>query len=336
MIMKFGARRRLCLSGAAVAAFASPAFAHHMGPSGGAGGGFAVFGPETLEQGHSALWLRLVDSWPEQRSDARLQSLSNRGIDAHNTRYDLNASAGVAYGLTDRLTLSVQLPYVRHDSIRAAEPGGDVEGLGSVAGFGDATVLAQYRLTRGEEGGLALIGGLKMPTGSTHERDSYGERFETEHQPGTGSWDAIFGASAGTEIGAATLTASAIYQLAGKGAQETRLGDRLQGGIAIGHHFGPAEHHHHDHDADEPHEHHHKSWDAFVEVAGQWEGRQTIAGEREESSGGSWVYAAPGVRFNSASGWSAAAAVALPLWQHIRPSHPENRFRLMLSLAKAL
>jgi hypothetical protein len=335
MIVNFGAQlRRLSFAGAAVASLASPAFAHHVGPSGGAGGGFAVFAPETLHRGHGAAWVRLVDSWPQQRSESDLASLANRGIDAHNTRYDLNAFAGVAYGVSDRVTVSAQIPYVRHDSIRVAEPGGDIEQLGSAAGMGDVTLLAQYRLTPGEEGGVALIGGLKLPTGSTRNRDAFGQRFETEHQPGTGSWDPMFGASAATQIGPVVLAASALYQLAGNGAQDTRLGDRLQGGISVGHHFGPTEHHHQD-EAEEVHEHHHRSWDVFVEFGGEWEGRQTVAGEIEESSGGSWVYAAPGVRFNSASGWSTTAALALPLWQHIRASHPDNGVRLLVSLGKS-
>jgi hypothetical protein len=41
------------------------------------------------------------------------------------------------------------------------------------------------------------------------------------------------------------------------------------------------------------------------------------------------------VRYNAASGWSAAAAIALPVWQDIRASHPDNRFRLMVSLGRA-
>ena len=55
--------------------------------------------------------------------------------------------------------------------------------------------------------------------------------------------------------------------------------------------------------------------------------------EVERASGGTWVYVAPGVRFNASSRWSASAAVALPVWQHIRASHPDNRYRLVLSVA---
>jgi hypothetical protein len=325
-----------------LAAIASPALADHLGPSGaGSGSGLEVIAPDTLDAGHGGVGFRLLYTRPGHRSDAELEALAAQDIDAHNTDYNLNASAGIAYGVTHHLTVSAEVPYVRRDSLREGIAGG-VEQLGSVAGIGDMSLLAKYRLT-GEEGvRFAVIGGLKLPTGSTHRRDLAGERLETEHQPGTGSWDPIVGASAATKLGTVQLTASALYQFSGMGAQHTRLGDRLQGGVSLSHHFGAAEAEHH-HDEAEGHDHHHhdetaaarhNSWDAFVELGGEWEGRQQIAGTVEEASGGAWVYAAPGIRFTSAAGWSAGAAVALPIWQDIRISHPDNRYRLMLSLGK--
>lgn len=328
------AERRFLLAVAAVA-LASAASAHHMGPSGvGAAGGMTVFGPATLDEGHGSAWLRFLYTRPDQRGDGELVSLGNEGVDAHNTRYDVNGSAGIAYGITHQLTVSVELPYVRHDSIRVAESG-SVEQLGSVAGFGDIDLLAKYRLTPGESGGLAIIGGIKLPTGSTHERDRSGNRFETEHQPGTGSWDPILGASAGIKVGAVDLAASAIYQHAGEGAQQTRLGDRLQGGVVVSHHFGPFEAEHHDHTV-AGHAHRQKgSWNSFLELGGEWEGRQRVAGSVEANSGGKWAWIAPGVTFNAASGWSASAAFAVPVWQRIRPSHPRNGYRFMVSLGQS-
>jgi hypothetical protein len=93
--------------------------------------------------------------------------------------------------------------------------------------------------------------------------------------------------------------------------------------------------HHHGDELDEHPEAGHSSWDAFVELAGEWEGRQKIGGETEAESGGKWAWVAPGLRYNAASGWSASAALAIPVWQRIRESHPQNRFRLMLSLRRA-
>jgi hypothetical protein len=338
-------------AGAALAALASPALADHMGPGSAGSGGVAVFAPDTLDEGHWGLGLRFAYTRPEQRPDAELETLAGEHVHAHNSRYNLNGSFAVAYGLTHELTLSAELPYVRRDRLREgshAHSGGvavnGIEQLGTVGGIGDMNLLAKYRLTSGEGLRVAVVGGVKVPTGGTHERSPDGERLETEHQPGTGSWDPILGASAARKVGDVQVTASALYQIAGKGAQRTRLGDRFQGGISVGRHFGPAEHeHHHDEGDEHPEhaehrhqEHKHDSWDAFVELGGEWEGRQTIAGEVERASGGWWTYVAPGFRFNAASGWSAGAAVALPLSQHVRQSHPDNRFRLIVSLANSL
>jgi hypothetical protein len=322
-----------------------------MGPSGvGSGGGQFVFGPETLDEGHGSVGFRLTYTRPDQRSDDELEALAGQHIHAHNTNYNLNASVGVAYGITHELTLSAELPYARRDHLREGEhshAGGaainEVVQLGSVAGFGDMNILAKYRFTHGDEGGLALVAGIKMPTGSTRKHSPDGERLETEHQPATGSWDPIFGASAATSLGALRLSASALYQLSGRGAQQTELGDRLQAGIALSHHFGPAEHdhesqqnHHHGDELDEHLDGHaHATWDAFVELSAEWEGRQRVGGQVEQDSGGKALWLTPGARFNTTGGLSIGASLGVPVWQRIRASHPNNHYRLTLSLGGA-
>lgn len=321
---------------------AAPACADHLSASGfGSGGGVTVFSPDTLDGGHWAAGIRLTYTRPDQRSGDELDALAAEGIDAHNTDYNLNGSLGAAYGLNYHVTVSAELPYVRRDHLREGSSDG-VEQLGSPSGIGDLNVLAKYRLTDSERSGFALIGGLKLPTGSTHKTAPDGERLETEHQPGTGSWDPIIGASAFALVGKVQLTASALYQVSTTGAQHTQLGNRLLGGIALSHRFGEAPHeaapshnHHHGDELDEHPQQAHSSWDAFVEVAGEWEGRQKISGEVEEASGGKWAWIAPGLRFNAASGWSASAGVEIPFWQEIRASHPDNRFRAILSVGRA-
>jgi hypothetical protein len=320
----------------------TPAAADHLGARGfGSGGGSSVFSPDTLDAGHWAAGLRLVYTHPDRRSDAELESLAAQGIDAHNTDYNLVAAASVAYGITHHLTLSAELPYVRRDRLREGTSSG-VEHLGSVAGIGDANLLAKYRLTDGPGPGFALVGGMKLPTGNTRKRGPDGERLEAEHQPGTGSWDPILGASGSVPLRALTLTASGLYQWSTRGAQHTRLGDRFSGGIALSHRFGgaepehmPSRYHHHGDELDEHADHARSSWDAFVELAGEWEGRQTIDGQVDAASGGKWAWIAPGARFNGANGWSGSAAIALPVWQRIRASHPHNGYRLTLSVGRA-
>jgi hypothetical protein len=321
----------------------APALADHTGPTGvgSSGGGIDVQGPETLEAGHFAIGARASVTVPQDRSDAELEALAAQHVHAHNSDYNLNTAVGAAYGVTDRLTISAELPYIRRDDLREGEHlhvGGattnEVVPLGSVTGFGDVSLLAKYRVTSGTGAGLALIGGIKLPTGGTHARDLAGERLETEHQPGTGSWDPIAGAAFGTDLGWATLGGSVLYQFSGKGAQATELGDRLQAGIALSRRFGPPEHHH-DEEAHEHHEHHRASWDVFASTTVEWEGRQTRAGAVERESGGTTVWLTPGLRYNAASEISLAAAVGVPLWQDIRASHPDNRARFIVSLGKA-
>ncbi len=318
---------------------ASPTLADHTGPTGvgSSGGGIDVQGPETLEAGHFSIGLRAMATVPEDRSDSELETLAAQHIHAHTGDYTLNAAVGAAYGVTDRLTISAELPYIRRDKLRegahshsAGVTTNEVVPLGSVSGVGDMSLLAKYSLAGGA---LALIGGIKAPTGSTHSHALSGERLETEHQPGTGSWDPIAGAALGVPLGWAKLDASVLYQFSGKGAQATRLGDRLQAGLALSHRFGPPEHHHVDQGGE--HEHHHASWDVFGSATVEWEGRQSMAGAVEAESGGATMWLTPGLRYNSATEFSLAAAVGVPLWQNIRASHPDNRLRLIVSLGKA-
>ena len=219
-----GRRLLLCF----IAFASTPALADHLGPSGfGAGGGASVFGPGTLDEKHWSMGFRLTYTRPERRSDAELAALAGQHVHAHNTDNNLNASLGIAYGITHHLTFSAELPYVRRDDCekeRTIIPAAwlSTASSNSAASAASATQPAcQNRLTAGTGPGLALIGGVKMPTGSTGKRSLQGERLETEHQPGTGSWDPILGASASAPMGPVGLTASLLYQFSGE-ARSTR------------------------------------------------------------------------------------------------------------------
>lgn len=323
--------------GVAAALIAAPALAHHTGPTGigGNGGGLSVQGPDTLEAGKAAAGLQLTWLRSEQRSASELAALAALDVHAHDTDYTASGVVGLAYGVTDRLTLTAELPFVRRAALRegvAVPPG--VDRLGDVSGLGDASLLAKYRFAGSAERGLALIGGIKLPTGAMHRLSDDGELLEAEHQPGSGSWDAYFGAAAGTELGPVSLDASVLYQFTSTGTQQTRLGNRLQAGVALSHRFGAAEHH--DHDDGDHHDHGHSSWDLFGEAITEWEGRQNVAGVTEEATGGTAVWLTAGARLNTASGYALTVGAGVPVWQEVRPSHAPGSYRLTLSLAKSL
>jgi len=339
------------IAGAAALTVTSPAHADHAGPTGAGadGASLTVIGPDTLEPGAVSAGARFIYARPDVRSDDELATLAGDHVHAHDTDYTLNSAVGVAYGVTGNLTLSAELPYVRREGLRAAEHshvhgGGAVntaEELGDVDGVGDLTVLAKYKIFEREGKSFSLLGGIKAPTGSTSETSSDGERLETEHQPGTGSWDALIGAAFGKTFGPMTFSASVLHQATGEGAQDTELGDLTRVGIALSRRFASVEepHHHHHDDGAAPHHHDAPrgaaSWDVFVELFGEWEGRQAINGEKEEDSGARAVWLQPGARYNSAMGWSVAGAIGLPIWQEVRPSHPDNGYRLTVALGRA-
>ena len=60
---------------------------------------------------------------------------------------------------------------------------------GNSAGFGDVTMLGQYQFHNNAQTGTsaAVLFGFKAPTGSTNRRDNFGQLFEAEFQPGSGS-----------------------------------------------------------------------------------------------------------------------------------------------------
>lgn len=323
---------------------ASPALADHGGPGSGiaSGGGLNTVSAGTMDEGHWAAAFRLSLARPDQLSDAELLSRDASGIDAHSAHSVSSSSLGIAYGVTHELTIAAELPYIRRADIRAVEDAAAVN-RGSSAGFGDLTFTAKYKALHGDTWALALLFGVKAPTGATHRRDRAGDRFETEHQPGTGSWDPIAGVAASVALGSNAIDASWVYQKATHGAQHTRLGDRSQAGVAFSHRFGehepPHEHHHddgdapdHDHD-DDAHERH-ASVDAIIELNEEWEGRERVAGAIDPFSGASVLWLSPGVRLTSKAGWSMSSSFGIVIAQHVRASHPNNNYRLSLSLGR--
>lgn len=298
----------------AVAASA-PALADHGIAGGGVSGGGPIITLEAgaLPAGKVAAGLSFRLTQPDAYSNTELIALAARHIDAHTTDYNLGATASLAYGVTDRFMLTAALPYVRRDNLREgahSHAGGvvtnSVEELGTVSGIGDLSLMGQYVLARdhGRGWAIAALAGVKLPTGSTHHTDPSGDRLETEHQPGTGSWDPLFGLAASKAAGRWSFHAGAQYQVSTSGAQDTRLGDRINlTGAAVylvsGEVPGTDEHESEPH-RDPP------SWSVMLEPSYEWEGRQEIAGSFEEASGAKVLWLSPGVRFGTPAGWSAA------------------------------
>lgn len=321
---------------------ANPAWADH----GAAGTGPESSGPivgssaRTTAKGKAAISLNLTLNLPDNRGDTALAGLAQQGVDAHDQARSETYTLSAAYGVTDDLTLSVSLPVVRRIDIREGEletvgtiTTASVAARGTSSGFGDAALVGKWRFTGEHHHGweAALLLGIKLPSGVASRIDARGDRFETEHQPGTGSWDPLIGLALTRPMPWGSFGASATWQMSGPGSQDTTLGDRAQFAAGLSYRLaGPKiDYHGHQHESKGA-----VSLDGVLELNGEWEGQQQIGGVIDPDSGGRALFLSPGLRV-SAGTWSFTLGASLPLAQHIRASHPDTHFRLRFGVTGA-
>jgi hypothetical protein len=348
-------------AGALVFAATSPAMSHHPSGTGtsSTGGPIVTIPGTTLQQGAGALYLVFEHYSFDELSDAVLEAAAARHEHAHSLATLESAALGYSYGLTDRLMVSVLLPYVVRTGIREAhhhheEPAAghgetpqavpeavnETVDRGDTKGIGDLTLFGQYRFY-GQDTGLqaSFLTGLRTPTGKTGERDDQGELFEAEFQPGSGSWDPMLGLALSRAQGRWSVDGNVLYTIATEGTQHTDLGDRfhyngavtyrLKGGDAeashevAAHHSHPGQSHHHDH-ASSP-----KGLviDAVLELNGEWQAKQNVSGETDPNSGGNVVFLSPGVRIAS-NRWSGFVTVGLTIVNDLNGLQSEPTYRL--------
>src|SRR5262249_20335715 len=93
-------------------------------------------------------------------------------------------------------------------------------------GFSDLTLWGQYRFfsDKKAQAELAVLLGVKAPTGVTNRVDNQGQLFDAEFQPGTGAWNGLFGLAVTKRFGSWSLDGNLLYILSSRGTQATILG----------------------------------------------------------------------------------------------------------------
>lgn len=344
------------LAGTLITCFvASAAYAHHAMSTFGEGGGGPIntIGAETLPKGKGAMSLRLEFLDLDRFSDQELLDFGAAGIQADSSDYAFSAFLGGAYGVTDKLTVGARIPYIFRDDIREPEVEDgmvSVSDEGDSVGHGDLKLFGAYRFLRLEDRKLELaaLAGLSVPTGYTHAHTREGDRFETEHQPGSGSWDPAIGLAVSKTWGKFSLHSNVYYSFATQGAQDTNLGDSFTYNLAAVYHLGGVDpdHHHdeaeeargddaHQHEEVEPHRHKGVSWDVIVELNGSWEERINVAGVTDPNSGGNQLFFAPGVRVTFNERWSIFASGGVPIWQDVNGKNHQADYRIVTGFGVA-
>lgn len=235
-----------------------------------------------------------------------------------------SVTARAVASLSPRWTLSASVPYVHrlHRHI-ANEPGGPepfewrYSGLGDVMLLGGWTALgpSPERLGPGSGLSVTLRAGLKAPTGLRHVPAVQGEEPEPSARPGTGSWDFVAGAHAMVQPAARTLAgtrvalpvfATVLARANGRGTEAYRVGNNLEASLGASYPLTPV-----------------------LRLQGQLNARlraRDDVGETDalrDNTGGTAVYASPGLRLDVGRIVSFSGYVQIPIYERV------NRIQLV-------
>lgn len=274
----------------------------------------------------------------DEFSTAQLENFAASGLEGvHSIDKITSTSVSLSYGVTENLSLSARLPYVQRKNIRESELEDGVPEAhthGDSSGVGDLLLLGQYRVLAQKDTDVSILFGVKAPSGETGEKDNDGVRFETEFQPGTGSWDFLLGAAVSKNKGQWGYHANILYNKTTPGSQSTKIGDAFLYNVALSYRLGDS---HAAHD----HAHHHGTnsqtvnWDLSLELNGETRRPDKIFGLSEANSGGTTVFLSPGVRVSTGK-LSGFISYGLPIIENQKGQQTDIRSRIVAGISLAL
>ncbi len=222
------------------------------------------------------------------------------------------------YGFTSKASALVKIPYVNKELRTAGGPDRGVQGLA------DITVLGKYRVyTKNFIGGtsrLALIGGLKLPTGDDDATDSLG-LLPPPLQLGSGSVDVVGGAAYTYQTLDHEFDADLRY-IFKQEANNFEFGDAFQYNFSYQKRIFPVT---------LPDKGMYSQWNALLELNGVYQERNVASGVAVLASGGHTLFLSPGIQFVDKR-WVAEASLQYPVLQDLHGDQLETDYKLALSI----
>jgi hypothetical protein len=215
------------------------------------------------------------------------------------------------YGLSGRLQLMAAVPYSFNRISSAGEPV-------NTNGFGDPelTLIAHAGSLFGNRVRLGLISGVRLPLGSTNEKNDSGELLDQHAQSGTGAWAGTFGVQAAFGSTVLPLFLSTSYQVNASNDQDFRYGNVWRFNFAAQRSLG-------------------STVDLVGEINGRYAQRDRVGDVRDPDSGGTVVYFSPGVRLNLVSNLSLRIQSQVPVVEELHGVQNEKtNFRAGLIWAR--
>jgi hypothetical protein len=274
-----------------------------------------------MERGSITFLLRVDYTRFESLSPAEIENLTQSVVGDH-AHFDVLdhstlTTLGLQYGLSDHLELGVLFGYYGATDVgEGQEHGGAYEfhDFGDISGLADTWIAAKLRVRSAPSGDVALIGGIKAPTG---EDDIVidGERIDQSLQPGSGSWDASLALAYTRDLGQrCVLDASAQYVLRTQ-AHAYRIGDQANVGLALSFLI-----------SSDPYGTR-SAW-GFVEVSLREQAENEQEGQPHINSGGTTVFVTPGLRADVGAGVGASVGLQWPVIQSLNDVQQELEYKM--------
>ena len=269
----------------------------------------------------------------------QLEDFAASGLEGvHSIDRITSTSFSLSYGVSDNISVNARLPHIKRENIQESEI---EDGLpeahthGDSSGFGDLLVLGQYKVSSNEKTDISVQFGLKTPTGETEVKDKDGVRFETEFQPGSGSWDFLLGTAISKNIKGFSYHANILYNKTTEGSQSTEIGDALSYNAALTYRLGLEDDHDHT-----SHDHNNiettgVTWDLLIELNGETRAKNEISGFKDENSGGSIIFLSPGVRVSSGL-FSGFISVGMPIIEDQNGKQTDIDSRIVAGISLAI
>jgi hypothetical protein len=222
-------------------------------------------------------------------------------------------------GVAPDLLLIGVLPYKNGSTSGEADmttvpPSLDTAAAGRATGIGDIAVMARYTFLKKEDPDsttiLAVLAGVKLPTGKTDARTSDGMDYLDSHmQPGTGSTDYLVGLSYSHSLQRFSLASNLLGTIAtsGKfGVTQHQFGNALNYDLTGKYRVAPG--------VFAPTE---PQWFAALGINGELRDREKEDHQTVIDSGGNTVYLSPGLQLAMAAHWVVDLSYQRAVYHHL-------------------
>ncbi len=237
--------------------------------------------------------------------------LGQNGHDTHDKTTEDFHHYLVGGRLGDRVLLTAEMPYIVRRALNVEDSTTLGDHLRS-QGWGDLQTTAEYDVFKDASSTVGALAGVKFPTGSTEELDPEGNRFEPEMQPGSGSYDYLWGAVVHRMWDQIAVSANAAYTLKTTGAADFRFGNTFTTNMVASYTVNP------------------RSRGGILKPGVQLvylhEARQIDQGTKVEDSGGDTISVGPIINVILNKNATVFTSLASPVYQNAGGVHQEQDF----------